>query len=385
MTTQVETLPLQLQTRLLARLSSWLRKYGWLVGWWLGGRAVVVGAAYLVHVVGPTGYLKHDLHGNPLGLLASWDGRWYAIVASRGYLLVPGRQSDPAFFPLLPLLLRWVHALGIGYATAGILISNVAFIAALFAFYALSRELVSGTLARRATIYLAIFPLGYVFSMGYPESIVLGLVALAALAALRDRWILAAVCGGAASLARPEGVFFALPLLAIAVQRWQTMTPTRRGLALGAVAAPAAGLAAYPLYLAWLLHDPLAWNRAEQAWGRHFTPIGFMHAFTHLPQAVDGNMWSVRDVVFLSLYLGLLTIGRREGMPTAWLIAALAIVVLPVFSGSFGSIGRFGLLAPPIFWGLAALTRPRITDATIRAVSVALLAAATITVPFMHP
>ncbi|MGD0714798.1 MAG: hypothetical protein ABSB24_11520 [Gaiellaceae bacterium] len=386
MTGHVETLPLlRPQTRAVARFSAWLREYGWLVGWWLAGRAVVIVTAYVVNIVGPSGYLKGDLHAHPLGLLASWDGRWYQIVASRGYLLVPGSQSDPAFFPLFPLLLRWLHALGIGYATAGILISNLALVAALFAFHALSRELVGATLARRATTYVAIFPLGYVFSMAYPESIVLGLIALAAFAALRDRWILAAVCAGAASLARPEGLFVALPLLAIAVRRRQTMTPLRRGLALGAVAAPAAGLAAYPLYLAWVLHDPLAWNQAQQAWGRHFSPVGFVHAFAQLPQAVSGNVWVVRDVVCLFLYLGLIAVARRAGVPRAWLMAALAIVALPVFSGTFDSIGRFGLLAPPIFWGLATLGRPRIADTAIRVISIALLIAATVTIPFMYP
>src|SRR5436853_5304902 len=50
------------------------------------------------------------------------------------------------------------------------------------------------SMARRATAYLAVFPFGYAFSMVYPESIVLAFIALAALAARRRRWGLAAVC-----------------------------------------------------------------------------------------------------------------------------------------------------------------------------------------------
>ena len=45
--------------------------------------------------------------------------------------------------------------------------------------------------------FLAIFPFGYVFSMAYPESVVLAAIALAGVAALRGRWGLAATiwCG----------------------------------------------------------------------------------------------------------------------------------------------------------------------------------------------
>jgi hypothetical protein len=214
---------------------------------------------------------------------------------------------------------------------------------------------------------------------------VLALICVAALAALRGHWIVAAGCAAAAALARPEGLFVALPLAAIAWERRRTLDPAGRGLALGAVLAPAAGLAAYPLYLARVLHDPLAWSRAEQAWGRRFAPLGFVKAVTTLPAEVSQNTWVVRDVVFLVLYLALLVVAWRSGVPRAWLLAALGIVVLPVFSASFASIGRFGLLAPPLFWGLAELGRSRRADHAIVGVSLVLLVTATATVPFMFP
>jgi dolichol-phosphate mannosyltransferase len=85
---------------------AWVHRHLWMLGWWLGGRAVVFAAA--------------AASSRSFGALHAWDARWYRIVASKGYLLVPGRQSDPAFFPLYPVLLRVVHAIGVGYATAGV-------------------------------------------------------------------------------------------------------------------------------------------------------------------------------------------------------------------------------------------------------------------------
>ena len=120
---------------------------------------------------------------------------------------------------------------------------------ALAAFHALTQDLFDESMARRATAYLAVFPFGYAFSMVYPESIVLALIALAALAARRRHWGLAAVCAAAAALARPEGLFVALPLAVLAWQQRETLSPRARGVALGAVLAPAAAIGSFSLYL----------------------------------------------------------------------------------------------------------------------------------------
>jgi len=340
------------------------RRHAWIAAWWLGGRALVIVASLA--------------SSRGIDALGAWDGRWYRIVARDGYLLVPGRQSDPAFFPLFPIVLRAGHALGLGYTAAGIAIANVAFLVALFAFAALTRDLFGESLAHRATVYLAIFPFGYVFSMAYPESLVLAAMMLSVLAARRERWRLAALFAGAAALARPEAVFLSLPLLALARRR-----PSAQ--AFGAAAAPLAAAAAFPLYLDRVLHDPLAWSRAERAWGRHFSVLGVFHAVWHLAGAFAADAWVVRDVAATLLYLVLLGAAARAGAPRAWPAAGLAVVALPLFSGSFTSIGRFGLLAPPVFWGLAWLGRRREVDLTVRALSLVLLAAATVTIPMVFP
>lgn len=341
----------------------------WLVGWWAAGRFVVIVTAFALH---PS-----------LSTLGGWDGHWYRMVARSGYLLVPGRQSDPAFFPLYPILLRGLHALGVGWGLAGPLLSDLALLAGLALFYLLTREFFGSVLARRATTYLAVFPLGYVFSMTYPESVVLALVAAAPLAALRRHWWIAGLCAGAATLARPEALFLALPLAGIAWQQRPTLGPAARGLALAAVAAPGAALLSYVLYLGTVLHDPLAWNRAEHAWGRSFRLTGPFRAFVQLVSGHDS--WAARDAVFFFLYLGLLYAAWRLGTPRTWLAAAAAIVVLPVFSGTFESIGRFGLLAPPLFWGLASLTGNRRVERAVQALSLALLVLGTLSIAYVFP
>jgi hypothetical protein len=369
----------------LAAPAQWLKDRAWIAAWWSGGRALVLATALVVHVAGLRAYSSSASRAHAFGLLTGWDGLWYRRVAADGYLLIPGRQSDPAFFPLYPLLLRGAHSFGLGYVTAGLLLSNLALLVALVAFEALTRALFGSTFARRATTYVAIFPLGYVFSMAYPESIVLGAIALAALAALRGRWLAAATLAAAAALARPEGVLVALPLLAIAWQSRSRLSPLTRGVALGAAVAPMAALASYPAYLGSVLHDPLAWNEAERAWGRRFSPLGFADTITRLPHALAGNPWLARDAVCCVAYLALLVAAQRAGTSWPWLAGAAAVVTVPLFSGSFESIGRFGLLALPIFWGLAWFGRNPRADQTIRVASLVLLVAMTATIPFVFP
>jgi hypothetical protein len=354
-----------------SRLALRIRAHLWLVGWWAVGRLVVITGALIVH---PS-----------IWTLGTWDGRWYRMIARDGYLLVPGRQSDPAFFPLYPILLRALHAVGIGYGVGGPLLSNLALLPALIGFFALTEELVGRELARRATTYLAIFPLGYAFSMTYPESVVLALIVAAALAARHGRWWLAAVCGAAAALGRPEALFLAVPLAATVWRSRHSLRPLTRGVALGAVVAPGAALASYPLYLATVLHDPLAWQRAERAWGRNFQPLGPVTAFRDLPSVLGADPWLVRDLLALLLYGGLLAAAARIGAPRSWLVAGAVVVGLPVFSGAFDSIGRFGLLVPPLFWGLASLGRRPHADRAIRMASLALLVGATVTLPHVFP
>lgn len=346
----------------------------WVLGWWAFGRLVVAVTAAVVDAVGPRGYTGTDEQRHVLGLLGSWDGRWYRTVAEHGYLLEPGRQSDPAFFPLFPLLLRLAHAAGLSWVAGGILLANAAFLAALVLFAQLTRELFDDAFARRAVMLLAVFPAGVAFSLAYPESLVLALIAGGVLAARHDRWLTAAALLAAGTLARPETMFVAIPLVPLARR-------AGRGVAWGAVAAPFAALGSFALYLWRTLDDPLAWTHAERAWGRRFTPLGIVRAIENISKAYENSHWIVRDVAFFVLYLALLVVAYRVGAPLAWVVAGAAIVVLPTFSGSFHSINRFGLLAPAVFWGLAALPRPRV----VAAVASCLLVVAVATLPLVFP
>jgi hypothetical protein len=353
--------------------------------WWAASRAIVFVCAALLHWLRvPEGYF-HPEFRSTLAVLTAWDGRWYEQVARNGYLLVPGHQSDPAFFPLYPVLLRLGAHFGISYADAGIAISNVLLLGGLYVFYRLGREFLPERDALRASILAAIAPMGFTFSMVYPESVVFTAMALAGLAAVRERWLLCAACGAVAALARPQGALIVIPVLAAVQHAWPRLEPRVRGLALGAAAAPVAALLAFPIYLGDVLGNPDAWSKAERAWGRSFRLDGFVAAFGQLPARNGTDHWVLRDAIACLVYVLLLAVALRAGIPKGWVAAGALMVLLPLETGSFISVARFGLLALPVFWGAAVLTRRRELDWGLRAVSIAGLATFTITMPLIFP
>jgi hypothetical protein len=354
---------------------------------WAISRALVLATAQLVQT---TGFPKHAagaaLTSRTIGVLQTWDGRWYQTIANHGYLLLPGRQSDPAFFPLLPIVLRLCHLVGLSFSTGYLVISNLAFAVGLLALYELARTWVPEPNARRSAVYAAIFPLSFVFSMMYPEALAFALIALAGLLAARRRWGTCAACAALATLVRPEGALLVIPITAAAVTAWRSMPAAARGRAAGAVLAPFAALAGYSSYLWWSIGQPFAWTKAQEAWGRSFHVTGFYDAAISLLTAARHQQgWLFRDAAFCVVYVVCLVLARRAGVPWPWILAGVAVVFLPLASGSFTSDARFGLLALPVYTGLASLGRRRAVDITLRIVCVVLLLAGVETIVLHWP
>jgi hypothetical protein len=255
----------------------------------------------------------------------------------------------------------------------------------LLVFYRLGRAFLPEPDAYRASVFAAIAPMGFAFSMVYPESLVFAAMALAGLAAIRGRWVLCASCAVVATLARPQGALLVLPIAGAVWNAWPRMSPRARGLAAGAVAAPVAALAAFPLYLADVVGDAHAWSKAQQAWGRSFQWDGFIAAFGQLPARNGSDHWILRDALFCVAYVLILAVAYRAGIPKGWIAASALMVLLPVETGSFISVARFGLLALAVFWGLAVLGRRPAFDWTLRGICIGLLILLTLTMPLIFP
>lgn len=353
--------------------------------WWALSRLITLAAFGVLQLAGPLGSLGPRFYSGPFGLLSSWDGVWYSRIAEHGYLLVPGQQSDTAFFPLYPLLLRAWYEIGVPPSVSGPIVSNLALVVGLVGFYELGRRVVGERIALRAALFAAIAPMSFVYSMTYPMSLLFALGAIAVLFAYEDRWLAAAVCAAAAGLTRPEAIVFALPIAQHAWARRRGLGEQRLGVAVAAVFAAPVAIATYPLYLKWALGDVHAWSQAERRWGRAFRLDGPVHAIVHIPSLIAAHPGLARDVALFAVYAVLLIVAARAGISQTWVAAGAAVIVLPLFSGTFESEGRFGLIAFPVYWGLAAFASTRRRERGIVAGSIALLVAAIAGLPYIWP
>jgi hypothetical protein len=105
---------------------------------------------------------------------ARYDSGYYEGIAWGGYAPLAGGRSNIAYFPMYPLLIRYVGRLfGRHHAThfiAGIGIAWFCFILAMVALYYLARLDLSRRQAERAVLLTTIFPFAFFFGVAYSES-----------------------------------------------------------------------------------------------------------------------------------------------------------------------------------------------------------------------
>ena len=325
-------------------------------------------------------------------LWARWDSRFFLEIAEHGY-----DHASAAFPPLYPATLFVVgHVLGGEYLLAGIAVSLAAALGSFLLLHRLAEERLGTDGARRAVVYLAVFPMSLFLQAVYSESLYL-LCTLAAFAlAERRRFLPAGIAAGLAILTRSVGIALLPALVLLAWREHQ------RGKALLGLAAALPVAAAYPLTLWAQIGHPLAFKDAENDWHRHLSPAGPFGGLWHglaagwngLRQVVTGHGTTVsgaapmhaaavnlEGVVFLGLFAVLTVIAwRRFGAPYGLFAAVSLAIPLSVPSSRWPllSLPRFGLVVFPFFLALAAVGgRPRAHTA-ILAVSSLMLGVAVV-------
>ncbi len=331
--------------------------------------------------------LTHDL-GAVTDVWARWDSVWFLRIAEHGYSSASGAAS--AFYPLYPGSVAVLgRALFGHYVLAGILVSLAAALGSCLLLYRLAEERLGADGARRAVLYLALFPFALFLQAVYSESLYLLLTLAAFVLAERKRYLLAGGAAGLALLTRPTGLAL-LPALALIA--WQERDRVR---ALASLAVAPVLFAAYPLYLWRAEGDPWAFLHAQKIWSRHLSPAGplggiwdgLRAGWAGVEQLASGShthvYWTpVQDtdpiraatlnlecLAFLVLFVVLTVIAwRRFGAPYGLFAAVSLAIPLSVPSERWPllSLPRFGLTIFPLFLALAALGgRPRAHTAIV--------------------
>ncbi len=310
-----------------------------------------------------------------------WDSAWYYSVAKFGYHFVPGQQSNTAFFPLYPLLIRalhfvWPSETDRSWFFCGVLVSNIALLVALSYLYAATKEQIDEGTAQRAVLYMLVFPSTLYYSAIYTE----GLFVACAIAALyygqKGRWWLAGFIAAGASLTRSPGVVLGVPLAFEYMRQRRFRLTAIRWDVLAFLFIPLA-LAAFSYYLYVKTGNAFATRDAQFAWGlRSSEKMWPWNAFTSYftkPIAIHGAPNSLIDlgVTLLFLAAALVSIIKLRAI---YSIYACATWFFVTSWGSLGSMLRYVLVLFPCFVVFAVWGRNRIFHQVYLAVGTGLAA-----------
>jgi hypothetical protein len=306
-----------------------------------------------VHVPGRAGPPATLGWHNAIDATERQDAVWYLRLADAGW---SPNDASAAFFPLYPLTVRAVAWVVPGDdLLAALLVSNLAFLGALLALFALTAEAFGERVARRAIVVAAIFPTAFFFLAPYTESLFLLLSILAFREARHDRWGRVAVFGALAALTRSVGILLIPALLLDAIGRGRAGGPR----ALGARVAGAAAIALGPLsWFAWwgAAHGNwLAPLDAQAGWGRElqlpWVSLGHAVEFAWTYQ----SYWLL-DLLLVSLAVGGLAIALPALRPSEAVYGALSLLlplVDPFADRPLLSVPRFAVVVFPALWGLS--------------------------------
>ena len=300
--------------------------------------------------------------GTLLTVLNYWDGTWYRTIGQVGYFsdLLLWKDDVPlalACFPFYPLLIRLVAFVIPDFWIASVVVSNICFLVSAVLFDALIKlDYSDPKVGHRAITFLMFSPMIFFFSMAYTESTFLMLSLAAFLAARKEKWLIASLCGMCLSATRPPGFLIALPLFIEYLQQWRKSEPTLRTLfrpplfLLGLIPL---GLVAFMVFCYFELGSFFASMHAHQAgWGQKLAYP--WHAITGLDEFAPFYRW---------LFVGALVVGGSLFAAGFWLRIRLSylvwIGVLIAFSLSWGTMTsspRYLSIIFPLFIVLGLIT-----------------------------
>jgi hypothetical protein len=154
----------------------------------------------------------------PLSILTRqfdhWDSPHYIDIAKNGYVNEGEQRLFIVFFPLYPLLIR-LTTFSFDYVNlSALLVSNVSSIFAALYLFKLAQFEFNDDAAKKAVLFLSVFPTAYFLSAIYTEGLFFALIIASVYYARTEKWPLAGFLSMLAALTRIAGLLL-LPMLLV--------------------------------------------------------------------------------------------------------------------------------------------------------------------------
>lgn len=295
----------------------------------------------------------------------NFDGVHYLRIAQNGY----NAQYSQAFFPLYPLLIRFLNIIpknstldtrifvDPSYFFIGFVLSNIFFLMALILFYQLLRIDFAPKIVFGSLILLVSFPVSFYFGAIYTESFFLFLVLGAIYFARKGSFLASGVFSLFASATRIFGLLL-IPLLLIEIyekikkKELSSESGELTKVIVGILLAPFGALL-YMLFLKLDFDNPLYFLTSQPLFGAErssgnliFLPqviYRYLKIFLTVPLTSQLFFNAFLEFSFAIAVLICLLLFRKK-MRISYLVFTLGCLLLPTLTGTFSSMPRYSLM-----------------------------------------
>ena len=319
---------------------------------------------------------------------ANFDGAHYLLIARQGY-----SQYEQAFFPLYPLLIRYLSPLfANNHLVTALLISNVSFFIGLLVFSKYLRLIsINFNKSRSVSVllFLLLFPTSFFFGSVYTEGLFFLLFILTLYFLKKEKYVLVAIFAFLASLTKLIGVFLIIPIaftvicnlkLVIRKKQFSVRSLITNYQLLLILIFPLLGLLTYSFYLLKTTGDPLFFLHSQWAFGANrssnivllpqvyyryfnifFTAAWNFQYFISLFEFIIFNFVFIVLVLDLLKSLNLKFVSSFEFRVSNFErlslnIFSFANLLLPTLTGTLSSIPRYALFSLSFFLFLSQIT-----------------------------
>lgn len=294
-----------------------------------------------------------------------WDALHYVNLAELGYTgyMEDGKHLFLVFFPLYPWLMRLVSALTGNTMAAGLLISFLCYAGGCVYLYKLTAWELGQGAARRAVLFLSVFPYAFFFGGIMTESLFLLTTAAGLWYIRRHRWWLAGTIGILAAMTRMHGILLVGAAAAELVENREGFDWKEIGRRLPALLLPVLGTLAY-LLLNWrVAGDPFTFTVMQEHWSQGFCWISdtlwyvLQNALSYPTEAVRYQLW-IPTILLFPVFFALAVYARKR-FRSMYTLYGFVYLVLNYSLSWLLSAGRYLSCALPFFLFAAALTEKR--------------------------
>jgi hypothetical protein len=328
---------------------------------------ILIGWRIFVTIAGIIGFFM--LNQNALPYIAAkygpvwdmwtrWDGGHYLNIAANSY-------REPylaAFFPLYPMLTRATSDLfHVNLAAAGLAVSHLALLGALYFVFKLAKEIISKDAAYITVLLLLFFPFSMFYGMLYTESLFLFLAAGSLYFARKENLPMTFLFSFAAALTRNIGVLLLFPLAVEYYGRYGRQINEK----IYALFGPILGLLVYMIYLFKKFGTPFQFIYAQKAWGHKVVldpVISLQDKFGKLALVMDNYdiFLGVEIICGLTfILLAILLFRKKYNIPKSLAVFTVAMLLPGLIQDRWTSVNRYVIVLFPTFMLLAFWLKDR--------------------------